>query len=113
MAATPAYNKNPATAPTVGQRLKGLRLASCLRSHGDAVGDGMPQQLGHRAFIYRIPGEATVLGVPFQQALPFHEAPHPMNEAVGQLRGLTRGRRLEPEMRCGTDQRLSKAHLHL
>jgi hypothetical protein len=34
-----------------GQRLQGKHFAPPLRPQGDAIGDGMPQQLIHRALI--------------------------------------------------------------
>ena len=46
-------------------------LAPCLGSHGNTIGDGMPQQWIHRVVAHRIRGQTAVIGVPFQQALAF------------------------------------------
>ncbi|CSC70178.1 Uncharacterised protein [Vibrio cholerae] len=56
----------------------------------------MPQQGCHRVVIHRIRGQIAVFDIPFQQALPFQIATHPVGDGVRQLGELWAGRRLDP-----------------
>jgi len=56
----------------------------------------MPEQLGHRVVVHRLPGQIPVLGIPFQKALPFQIATHPVGDGMRQLGELLSGGRFDP-----------------
>jgi len=63
----------------------GEHLAPLLWSHGDAVGDGMAQQMMQRVFIgavYGVRGEIAVAGVAHQQSLAFQAMGNAFGDGV-------------------------------
>lgn len=79
-----------------GQGLQGEHLAPCLWPDGDAVGDGVSQQLIHRIFAHDIRGQVAILGIPFHQTLPFQKAADSVGNGVCQLCEFLAGRRFNP-----------------
>jgi len=55
-----------------------------LRAHGNPIGDRVTQELIHRLRVHALPGQIAVLGITFQQAAPFQEAPDALCESLGQ-----------------------------
>jgi len=78
-----------------GQGLQGEHLAACLLSHGDAVGDGVAQQLIQWDLVHRIQSQVAVLDVSLQQSLPFQKAADAQREEVGQPGELGARRRFD------------------
>ena len=70
-----------------------VHLAALMRPHGDAIRDGVAQQLVQRASFY---GQTAVLGITFQQPLAFKETSAALSDGVCQLSQLSTRRRLHP-----------------
>src|SRR5690606_34786351 len=96
--AGPGYLANPVTEriTTGRQSLPSEHLSPRLGTDSDTVSDRVPQQGCHRVVIHRIRGQIAVFDIPFQQALPFQIATHPVGDGVRQLGELWAGRRLDP-----------------
>ena len=63
---------------------QGKHLAALMRTHRDAISDGMALQMRHRLVIYAIQCKMTVLGVGLNQTLTLKETAHTPGDGVGQ-----------------------------
>ena len=82
----------------IAGRLRSQRkyLAPLMWSHGDAVGDGMPQQGIHPIFDHCIRGQIDILRIPPQESLPFEESAHVVRDPMGQFGEFGTARRSDP-----------------
>ena len=78
------------------QRLQREHLATLLRAYGDAVRDRMAQQPIHRSLVHGLTGEPAIVGIPFQQSLPFQIAADSPGNPMSQLREFGARRRCHP-----------------